>query len=295
MRVLVTGASGFVGRNLVPQLSANPKIEVTASDTVSSASDPNVSFLDVTDDAATSKALRGIDVVVHLATHQLVPSLSDPRQNAKVNIIGMLNILEGARVANVRKVIFTSASSIVGEVSYNPVDEKHPCEPRTPYGVSKLACEHYLKTYQRLFGLDYVIFRVFNIYGPHQRDGVIPSIYHKINNDLEVDIYGDGGQMRDFVFIGDIGEIFAEAIVGEIKNLTVNIGTGKGVTILDLAKLAWKIIGKDPKLKFHPPRPGEIQNFVADTRLLKSAFGITPQTDIEEGLHRTFDWLAKAS
>lgn len=294
MRVLVTGADGFVGKNLIPQLSTSNDLEVVATDIIPSVSGPNASFnlLDVTDEFAVLSSLRDIDVVAHLATHQLVPSLSDPRLNAKVNILGMLNILEAARKTNVKRVVFSSASSIVGDVLYNPVDEKHPCNPKTPYGVTKLACEHYLKVYQRLFGLDYLIFRFFNIYGPHQIGGLIPSAYQKITEMKEFDIYGNGKQMRDYVYVGDLGGLFLRAILKDVKNVTLNVGTGLGLNVLDIVELAGRILGKKPKLRFNPPRPGEIENFVASTDAIKAALGIVPSTPVEEGLKRTFDWLA---
>jgi UDP-glucose 4-epimerase len=295
MRVLITGAHGFVGKNLIPQLSTSNELEVVATDIIPSESGPNASFnlLDVTDEFAVLSSLRDIDVVVHLATHQLVPSLSDPRLNAKVNILGMLNILEAARKTNVKRVVFSSASSIVGDVLYNPVDEKHPCNPKTPYGVTKLACEHYLKVYQRLFGLDYLIFRFFNIYGPHQIRGLIPSVYQKITEMKEFDIYGNGKQMRDYVYVGDLGGLFLRGILKDVKNMTLNVGTGLGLNVLDIVDLAGRILGKRPKLRFNPPRPGEIGNFVASTDAIKTALGIVPSTPVEEGLKRTFDWLAR--
>lgn len=293
IRILVTGANGFVGKNIVPQLSIHEDLQVTASDVTSAKATSKVAFvpLDITNDTATLQALRGIDIVVHLATHQLLPSLKDPLSNAKVNILGLLNILEAARKTGTKKIIFTSASSIIGDVSYSPVDEKHPCHPKTPYAVTKLASEQYLEMYKNLFGIDYLIFRFFNIYGPYQLDGIIPNTYRKISTGAEIDIFGDGRQMRDFVFIHDIGEIFARAILSDIKNLIVNIGTGKGTTIIELVELAGRILGKRTKLKMNPARPGEIQNFVANTDLLRSTFGLVPNTSIEKGLMATFEWL----
>jgi UDP-glucose 4-epimerase len=295
MRALVTGANGFVGRNLVPQLLESGKITVVSTD-VTPPPNPTVSFrhLDVTDIESVREGLRDIDVVLHLATHQLVPSLSDPLLNARINIIGLLNILESARKRDVKKVIFTSASSIVGDVEYNPVDEKHPCHPKTPYAVSKLACEHYLQTYQKLFGIDFVIFRFFNIYGPHQLDGVVPSTYRKIVSQQEVEVYGDGRQTRDFVYVEDLGQIFLKAITGEVKNVTLNVGTGIGATITDLISIAEQLLNSKARIKFLPPRPGEIQNFVASTDLIKATLGSAPSTSMESGLRRTFDWLGKS-
>ena len=295
MRVLVTGANGFVGKNLVPQLSTNRNFEIIASDTTPGQSTPSVKFipLDITDEAATLAALRDTDVVVHLAAHQLVPSLADPRLNAKVNVLGMLNILEAARKSDIEKIIFTSASSIIGDVLYNPVDEKHPCHPKTPYGITKFACEQYLEKNNNLFSINYLVFRFFNIYGPHQLDGIVPSTYRKITAGSEVEIFGDGKQMRDFVFIRDLGAIFAKAISTDVKNLLLNIGTGRGTTIAKLVELAGRILQKQPKLKFNPPRPGEIQNFVASTDLLRKTFGNVPDTGLEEGLKVTLAWLQR--
>lgn len=297
MRIIVTGANGFVGKNLAPRLADHEELEVTATDVQPGEFGPNAEFrfLDVTDESAVLSALRDVDVIVHLAAHQLVPSLSDPRLNAKVNIMGMLNILEGARKTKVRKVIFSSASSIIGDVLYNPVDEKHPCNPKTPYGVTKLACEQYLRMYQSLFGVNYVIFRFFNIYGPHQLEGLIPSIYRKISSGAAIDVYGDGKQVRDYVYVEDLGDIFAKSILKDVKNVTLNVGTGKGLDVLEVVELASKILEKRPNLKFNPARPGEIQNFVANPEMIKTTLGIVPSTGAEEGMRRTFAWLAGTS
>lgn len=289
----MTGAAGFVGRNLVAGLSSNKEIELHATDVRRDVAVPstNVSFLDVSDSAAVFSALIDADIVVHLATHPLVPSLSDPELNARVNIMGMLNILEAARKTKIKKVIFSSASSIIGDVLHNPVDEKHPCNPKTPYAVTKLACEHYLKVYQNLFGLDYVVFRFFNIYGPYQPEGLIPSIYRKIMARADIDVYGDGKQMRDYVYVHDLNPIFEKAILGSVRNVILNAGTGKGSTVLEVIELAGKILQRQPKMKFNPPRPGEIQNFVASTDMLRAELGMVPTTSIEDGLSRTFGWL----
>ena len=292
MRVLILGAAGFVGRNMLNGLK-DSDLELTSSDIIDLESATQHSKLDITSLDDTKKVMENVDVVVHLAVHSLTASFKDILMNAKVNIIGTLNILEAARLSNVRKLIFTSASSIIGKVNYSPVDEGHPCTPKTPYAITKLAAEHYLQIYQGLYGINYVVIRFFNIYGPYQNEGLIPILHKRLTLKQAIDVYGSGSQIRDYVFIKDVVPFFYKAIKNDlIKNVLVNMGTGKGVSVTELISIASKILGVKPVINNLPSRKGEIDNYVADTKQLQSVFGNVPSTTLEEGLKETFRWLS---
>ena len=292
MRVLILGAAGFVGRNMLNGLK-DSDLELTSSDIIDLESATQHSKLDITSLDDTKKVMENVDVVVHLAVHSLTASFKDILMNAKVNIIGTLNILEAARLSNVRKLIFTSASSIIGKVNYSPVDEGHPSTPKTPYAITKLAAEHYLQIYQDLYGINYVVIRFFNIYGPYQNEGLIPILHKRLTLKQAIDVYGSGSQIRDYVFIKDVVPFFYKAIKNDlIKNVLVNMGTGKGVSVTELISIASKILGVKPVINNLPSRKGEIDNYVADTKQLQSVFGNVPSTTLEEGLKETFRWLS---
>lgn len=294
MKIAVFGASGFVGKNVVEALK-EANVEMVASD-IKEMDIEGVDFVkaDLLDYDEVTKVVKGSDVVIHLAASPLPVSLEKPRINARINIEGTLNIMDVAREQGIDKIIFSSASSLVGEVKYNPVDEEHPCNPKTPYAIAKYACEHYLRVYQELYGLNYLIFRFFNIYGPWQypeSGALIPMVYKKLTTEGSFNVFGAGLQTRDFVYVGDVAEFYLKAIKKEVKNEIVNLGTGKGATIKEIVELAGEILEIEPKINYLPQRGGEIDNFFADVTKLQRIFGSIPDTKIEEGLRKTFEWL----
>jgi UDP-glucose 4-epimerase len=296
MKVAVFGASGFVGMNVVEALK-NTSIEVIASDVI----EPkikDVDFLkaDLLDYGQVASIVKDADVVIHLAASPLPVSIENPKINARINIEGTLNIMDAAREYSIKKIIFSSASSLVGEVKYNPVDEKHPCVPKTPYAVSKYAIEQYLRVYHDLYQLNYLIFRFFNVYGPWQfpeSKAIIPMVYNKLKTEGSFTVFGDGTQTRDFIYVEDIAHFFVKAIQNNVKNEILNMGTGNATTINEIVEFSGRILKVNPKINYLPPRAGEIDNFVADMTKLKHLFGETPDTKLEIGLEKTFGWLDK--
>lgn len=290
MRILILGSEGFVGHNLVQGLKRSH--QVVTADLLEHGHEKNYSKLNITNYENVEQIVKDVDVVINLVAHTLVSSLSDFTQNAQVNIIGLLNVLEACRKNNIKKIIFTSASSIVGEPLTFKVSEKHIVTPKTAYGITKMTSEHYLRLYNEMYGIDYTIFRFFNIYGPYQKNGLIPSLYSRIMTEQPVTIFGQGDQIRDYVYIEDIIPFFEKTVSTKTAdNLILNMGTGVGNTIMEVLNHLSKILDIEPKIDFKPPRPGEIGNFVADTVLLNSTFGTTPSTSIEEGLKKTITWL----
>jgi UDP-glucose 4-epimerase len=296
LTIVVFGAAGFVGRNVVEKLIREGE-RVVASDIAEDPFKGKVTYqkADVLDRERIFDVVKGSDVVVDLAASPLVSSLEDAVGNMKVNIEGTLNILDAARKWKVSKVIYSSASSVVGNVKYNPVDEEHPCYPKTAYAVAKKACEDYIRVYNETFGLNYLIFRFFNIYGPWQSTksgALIPNFYQRLRQNQEFQVFGDGSNTRDFTYVEDVAEFYHVAIRQDVKNLVVNMGTGRGTSIIELIKLASKTLAVEPRIAYKPSRPGEIGNFEADTRRLVRLFGKKPSTSLEEGLKRSFSWLA---
>ncbi len=290
MKVLILGSEGFVGNNLVEGLSKNH--EVFCADIIPSSNHENYKQFDITNPSNVDEIVKDVDVVIDLAAHSLVSSLDQTIDNAKVNIIGLLNVLESCRKNDIKKIIFTSASSLIGIPNSEKVSETHPAHPKTAYGISKLVSEHYLRLYSELHGINYVVFRFFNIYGPFQKNGLIPTLHNRIVNDEPLTVFGEGDQIRDYVFIEDVISFFDNAVsTSNADNEIFNIGTSKGTTIKEIIEILSKTLKISPKIEFKPERPGEIGNFVADTSKLNSIFQKCPSTSVESGIQKTVEWL----
>lgn len=290
LKVLILGSEGFVGHNLVDGLAKNH--EIFCADLIDSSSHSNYSKLDVTDPISVQNVVKDVDVVIDLVAHSLVSSIEGPSKNAEVNILGLLHILEACQKNNIKKIIFTSASSLIGEPSTPQVAENHIATPKTAYGISKLASEYYLRLFQELYDLNYVVFRFFNIYGPYQKNGLIPTLFSQISNNQPLSVFGKGDQIRDYVFIEDIVQFFEFAITeNSVNNKIYNMGTGKGTSILEIIQILSETMNIKPEIEYKDPRPGEIGNFVADPNLLNSTFGNIPSTDVHEGIKTTVEWL----
>ncbi|MEM3143591.1 MAG: NAD-dependent epimerase/dehydratase family protein [Candidatus Nitrosotenuis sp.] len=288
MKVVILGSEGFVGKNLIQHLQS--KYDLIPSD-ICDSNNKHYVKCDVRNITELKSVLKDCEVVIDLVAHNLAASLDQIVENAQINIMGLLNILEAARVNDIKKIIFPSASSMIGSANQNPVPENHPAEPKTPYGVTKLASEHYLRIYKELYGLNFVIFRFFNIYGPHQLHGIIPSIIFKMKKNEPITVFGKGDQIRDYVYIEDVSPFFDKVISSNIAdNLTLNMGTGVGSSILDVINQISINMNIKPVIEFKPERPGEISNFVADTTLLERMFASKPNTSLSEGISKTVEW-----
>ena len=290
VKVSILGSEGFVANNLIAGLENS--FDILSADIIQSSTHKNYHTFDITNLESINKITYNSDVVVNLVNDPLVSSLDGTIKNAQINIIGMLNVLESCRKNDVKKIIFTSASSLIGEPESLEVSENHTTKPKTAYGITKLASEHYLRLFQELYEINFVIFRFFNIYGPHQKNGLIPSLYKKISSNEPVTIFGDGKQLRDFVYIKDILPFFENAISNDFANNSIyNIGTGIGTTIFDIITQMYEILGIKLEIQREPVRKGEIGNFIADTRKLEKIFGEKPNTPIKDGLKQTLSWL----
>jgi len=294
MRVAVFGASGFIGINLMEELKRR-NYDVIPADV----KEPPIDIdgfvkADIRDMEDVERVVRGADFVIHLAAHPLKDSIKDPVENAKVNVVGTLNVLEASKKFGVKKIVFTSASSLIGEVKYNPVDEEHPCKPKTPYAVAKYAIEHYLRVYKELYDLDHLVFRLWNVYGPWQMPesgALIPTVISRISNGEEVFVFGDGSQTRDFIYVEDVAKFLVKSVELDVKNEVVNLGSGKGTKVMEVIETVSKVIGKEAKIVKKPKRKGEIQNFYSNIEKLEKLFGDRPKTSLEDGIKKTYNWF----
>jgi len=297
MEIAVFGASGFVGRNLLDVLATTEHHVIACDVEPLSDAHEDVAFeqVDILNDEAVSEVVEGVDAVIQLAAHQLPESKEDPALNAKINVVGSLNVFDAARTHDVDKVVFSSASSIIGRVKENPVPEDHPVTPQSPYGVAKHAVEEYLEVYNDLYDLDYIVLRFFNVYGPYQRPesgALVPVVLSRLAEGDGVFVTGDGQQTRDFVYVRDIADFLVAAVESDVCNEVVNMGTGEGTAILEAIETMADIVGVDPEIDRRPERSDEIDDFYADTEKCERLFGHTPTTSLETGLEETYEWLA---
>lgn len=306
MKALVCGGAGFIGSNIV-RLLLNENHDVTVFDNLHSGYQENIEEFndiefvegDIRDVDALNKVVAGTDVIFHLAASVgNKRSIDHPIDDSQINVIGTLNVLEAARHHDVRKVVYSSSAGIFGELKTLPIDETHPIEPDSPYGVSKLAGEKHCLAYSKLYDLDAVCLRYFNVYGVNQRydayGNVIPIFGHRILNNEPITIFGDGGQTRDFVNVKDVAKANVLAATTDNVNGAFNIASGTRITINHLAKMMCQISGIDTPIEYGPERPGDVRDSLADISLARENFGFVPTVDIEEGLVEYIEWARKA-
>lgn len=295
--VLVTGASGFIGRRLVRKL-----FETGASvRTFSRGGDPSqfdrvLHFSgDVVDSASVRSALNGVETIFHLAGFG---SPSTPYEYAtemyRINAAGTISMLSAAQDAGVRRVIVTSSASVYGHLDASSISEDVALEPSSPYGLTKLAQEQACRMYSREFGIETVVLRLFNVYGPGEdmteaNRKLIPSVVRRVQRNLPVQVYGDGNQTRDFIHVDDVvAAILRSAEIEVDGHLTLNIGTGIGTPIGHVIQELGNILGNRPVLDHQPLRSRETIHSVADVRLAR-ANAIQASIPLEEGILTILD------
>ena len=245
---------------------------------------------DVVADIAT-----GADVVFHLAASVgNKRSIDEPMRDARTNVLGTLNVLEAARRSGVSKIVYSSSAGIFGELKTLPIREDHPIEPDSPYGASKLAGEKACLVYGKLYDLDAVALRYFNVYGPNQRfdeyGNVIPIFVFKMLRGEPITIFDDGEQTRDFVAVDDVAAANLSAAQTEGASGAFNLASGSQITINELARLLTDLIPDHGGIEYGPPRAGDVRHSLADVSAATSAFGFAPSSDIQSGLRRYVSW-----
>ncbi|KAA0974142.1 NAD-dependent epimerase/dehydratase family protein [Pseudomonas sp. ANT_J28] len=299
-RILVTGGAGFIGSHLVEALLESG-YSVRVLDDLSSGKLSNLPIDrchltlvvgDVADAPTVERAMKDCSAVVHLAAVASVQaSVDDPIATHQSNFIGTLNICEAMRQAGVRRVVYASSAAIYGNNGEGmAITEDTPKNPLTPYAADKLASEHFLDFYRRQHGLEPVILRFFNIYGPRQDpsspySGVISIFSERAQKKLPITVYGDGEQTRDFVYVNDLVKVLVQA-VGESEPIIepVNVGFNRSTSVNELAATLSELLGRSLTLNYDAPRSGDIKHSRADNRRLLERFSLSSPTCFTEGL-----------
>ena len=307
LKVLVTGGAGFIGSHLVDELlrGENRVIVYDNFDPFYTNKEENVEHhfgnsnftlikADILDYPALSSAMRSVDVVFHEAAQPGIRySIQNPKRVYEVNVIGTLNVLKAALDSQVKKVIFASSSSVYGLSKYLPFDEKHPTNPNSPYAASKLATETLCRVFHDVYGLNVVGLRYFSVYGPRQRpDQVIRIFVSNVLAGKPIAIYGDGEQTRDFTYVDDVVRaIICAAEVEEANGITINIGSGKRISINNLVEKITRLAGKEETTVVKKERyAGDFPHTLADISLAKKILNYKPTVDLGIGLVNFIDW-----
>ncbi|MEO8445877.1 MAG: SDR family oxidoreductase [bacterium] len=304
MKFLVTGGAGFIGSNISQELIAQGHT-VRILDNFSSGKRENLKSIekdaeliegDIRSYHIVQQAVKGIDIILHQAALPSVPrSIKDPITTNEVNVSGTLNILEAAVTGNVRRVAYASSSSVYGDNPELPKHEGMLTNPLSPYAVTKLAGEKYCNVFSRIYGLETIALRYFNVFGPNQDpssqySAVIPKFIKAILNEEQPVIYGDGEQSRDFTFVSNIVEANILAATSDCESgLVMNCACHSRITLNELSESVNRILNKDIKPKYESPRAGDIKHSFANIELAKSKINYSPRINFEEGLKITIE------
>ncbi len=305
-RFLVTGVAGFIGRSIAAALVARGD-SVRGIDSFNTGKRANLAGLeamefiegDLADPDACAQACAGVEIVFHEAALASVPrSVADPIATNRNCVDATLNLLVAARPAGVRRVIYAGSSSAYGDTPTLPKHEGMLPNPISPYAVAKLAGELYMRAFARVYGLETVVLRYFNVFGPYQDptsqySGVLAIFCQRMLAGEQPTIYGDGGQSRDFTYIDNVVHanlLAAEAPAQEVSGSVVNIAVGKRFTLNETFELLCELTGYKGKPVYAPQRAGDIRDSLADIRLAGELIGYEPIVDFREGLRRTVEW-----
>ena len=299
MKVLVTGGAGFIGSNLVRALLERGD-DVRVLDNFSTGNRANLADLageielvegELRSYERVHAATRRVEVVFHEGALPSVPrSVHDPLTTGAVNVDGTLNVLLAARDEGVRRVVFASSSSIYGNSGELPRVETHSPDPISPYAVSKLAAERYCVSFSRVYPLETVALRYFNVFGPHQDPtsqyaAVVPRFIATIADERPVPVYGDGEQRRDFTYVGNVVE--ANLLAADSENVSgavINVATGRGVSVNELSDVIGATLGLPVERDYQPERAGDVRDSWADVTRARELLGYQPRVTLEEGL-----------
>lgn len=297
--ILITGGAGFIGSHIADIFIDN-NYKVIVADNLSTGRKENINdkavFYDI--DIKNLNSLEdifkkhNIEYVIHLAAQVSVPnSMRDPINDANENIIASINVLELSKKYNIKKIIVSSSAAVYGMPNYLPIDEKHSANPISYYGLSKLTMEKYIE----LYNIDYIICRFSNVYGPrqtpHGEAGVVSIFIDNFINNKEINIFGNGEQTRDFIYVKDIAKIFLELVKNNVSKQVLNISTNSAITINKLFESIVKISNKNIKANYLNFREGDIEHSILDNKKLLSLVDID-FIDIERGLEDTFKYFS---
>ena len=307
MNVLVTGGAGFIGSSLVRSL-AGDGLGVRVLDDFSTGRPENLAGVagdleilegDVRDPAAVAKAVAGAEVVYHLAALPSVArSVADPRASHEVNVDGTLNLLLAAVDAEVRRLVYASSSSVYGDTPVLPKHEEMPVSPRSPYAAAKLAGEAYCRSFARVYPLETVCLRFFNVFGPRQDPAsqyaaVVPRFVTRMLAGRPAEVTGDGRQTRDFTFVDNAVHACRLAAAGpEAVGEAMNVGCGDRISVLDLVELVNDLLEERVEPVLVPARPGDVRDSQAAVDKAGRLLGYRPLVPVRDGVAATVRWFA---
>jgi UDP-glucose 4-epimerase len=301
MRFLVTGGAGFLGAalaNCLVEAGSQVRVVDDLSAGDSSRLDDRVLFTrgSVLDRPKLWTLLQDVDCVYHLAARVLVSeSILYPSAYNEVNAGGTVSVMEAMRDAGVRRVVLASSGAVYGEQAHQPVREDQTPNPQSPYAVSKLAAEHYVRTIGALWGMETVILRIFNAYGPGQNlpvshPPVVPRFLQQTMRGGSLVIFGGGAQTRDFVYVDDVVDaMVAAATASDVDRRTVNIGSGTRTSVNDLATVVAEVVGQEAELLHSPAESGGVSHLCADISLARRLLGYEPRVELRQGLRMTLE------
>ena len=306
MKVLVTGGAGFIGSHVVDLLISNGH-EVVVVDDLSTGRltnlNPAAKFYQI--DIRSPQLVEVFDkerpdyIDHHAAQMDVRRSVVDPRFDADVNVLGSINLIENARRFNVKRIVYISTGGAVyGEPEYLPCDEAHPVNPICPYGASKHTVEHYLFMYQEMYGLEYVVLRYPNVYGPRQdplgEAGVVAIFTGQMMAGKPVTINGDGEQVRDFVYVEDCARANLMALTTNNPNTVYNLGFGRGTTVNEIFETLKKVTAYRLSPNYGPAKLGETRRIYLDASKAQQLLGWKPAVGLEEGLEHTVAYFRRS-
>ena len=300
---LVTGGAGFIGSHIVLRLRARGDRVRIADDFSSGRREnvpPGVDLVegDLADPAVAARAVSGCDFVIHQAAIPSVPrSVKDPVKSHRANVDGTLNVLVAARDARVKRLVFAGSSSVYGDIAVLPKREDMRPSPLSPYALQKLVGEQYCQLFTRLYGLETVVTRYFNVFGPRQQpgspySGVISLFIEALAAGRGPTVHGDGRQTRDFTFVGDVVSgvlqcCEAPGIAGEV----INVAAGGRISLLELIRSLQMILETAAEPTFGPPREGDVRDSQADIGKARKLLGFSPSVPFDDGLRQTVAWF----
>ncbi len=308
-KIVITGGAGFIGSHIAESFAKDgheivivdnldPYYSVDLKrrnlDIVLKSGDATFINADVTDLERIKEIFDGtVDYVYHEAAQAGVRiSVEDPFKPNRVNVLGTLNVLKASLDSNVKKVINASSSSVYGKVKYLPFDEQHPTEPVSPYGVSKLAAEHYCRIFYEVYGLPTTSLRYFTVYGPRMRPDLAISIFtRKMLVNESITVFGDGEQTRDFTYIDDVVEANKRLLDNRVTDGKVlNIGSKNQISVNDLIDNLRIITCSSSEVKYVDAQKGDAENTLSDVKLAQKLIGYEPIININKGLRKFVDW-----
>ena len=304
---LVTGAAGFIGSSLIRELLARGE-HVRALDNFETGKPENIADvvdriefheIDIRDFSGLLRLCEGVEFILHQAALPSVPlSISDPMRSHDININGTVNVLMAARQAKVKRVVYAASSAVYGESPASPKQEDMLPDPISPYAVQKLTGEMYMRSFARVYSLETVCLRYFNIFGPRQDpgspySGVLARFIAAMLRNKPLTIFGDGEQTRDFTYVDNAVAANLQAAVAPSKTTAgeyFNVGTGQRVSLNTVVELLRGITDYSRPVNYGPPRSGDIRHSQADISKARAAFGYSPDVTLKDGLSRTVEW-----